>query len=156
SFADARRLSPARAGMDPIADSIAATDITLPRTRGDGPQPPGCPGRQRHSPPHARGWTCDESGDFGCVVLSPARAGMDPGTPFAPRTTLTLPRTRGDGPPPHGGTGLGTVSPPHARGWTLEGPRSATPRDLSPARAGMDPCNAKPLQRDYALPRTRG
>src|SRR5690606_13794801 len=88
--------------------------------------------------------------------LSPARAGMDLGGIASAAGTVTLPRTRGDGPfqPPRAQERRN--SPPHARGWTRKQKTAHPFLGLSPARAGMDPSSVQPRTRKMALPRTRG
>ena len=49
--------SPAHAGMDPREGDDHRWCGRLPRTRGDGPQPPGLLFRTGEAPPHTRGWT---------------------------------------------------------------------------------------------------
>ena len=107
-------------------------------------------------PPHARGWTWNALLITMIVVVSPARAGMDPGIEPHEKRGRCFPRTRGDGPwcsrPP------APVSrfPPHARGWTLGSSLTKSAVGVSPARAGMDPrwaCLRNTLTR---FPRTRG
>src|SRR5690606_38044264 len=91
-------LSPARAGMDLSVSPLWQLLGSLPRTRGDGPQPVSLPGQVRVSSPHARGWTLVAFGEVEDSGLSPARAGMDLAQRVSQGAIVTLPRTRGDGP----------------------------------------------------------
>src|SRR5690606_1421193 len=62
----------------------------------------------------------------------------------------------GDGPSTSRTYPLSSTSPPHARGWTCVSRLPLGPRDLSPARAGMDLVSGNTESLDEALPRTRG
>ena len=122
-------VSPARAGMDPLAKAMAyPARICFPRTRGDGP------GVLRLT-------------DSGASCF-PRTRGDGPGLApcgYEPRPR-GFPRTRGDGPPcsRYKSQMRPIEFPPHARGWTRRYQSEVTPEvDLdvvSPARAGMDPC----------------
>ena len=133
------RVSPARAGMDPVIVSPTTAGYRFPRTRGDGPTSSPMPTSSCRFPPHARGWTLDPLTNIGSGKVSPARAGMDRLPTHAPPIPSRFPRTRGDGPGPLGRLVGGHGFPPHARGWT---PGTVDPEPttaVSPARAGMDP-----------------
>ena len=67
-----------------------------------------------------------------------------------------FPRTRGDGPLEVRKREGYRWFPPHARGWTLAKPGLPRDHTVSPARAGMDPRQARPAPRSHCFPRTRG
>ena len=114
-------------------------EIGFPRTRGDGP----CPGDVMVStimfPPHARGWTVDFNGGRREYRGFPRTRGDGPAISPSKPMPPSFPRTRGDGPGPS------TLLP------------SFRKQDVSPARAGMDPCPCRILARIRGrFPRTRG
>ena len=148
--------SPARAGMDPTVGRIDELQLGFPRTRGDGPSP-GCESEIATAlPPHARGWT-HENTLVACISgASPARAGMDRTPTRNGRATWSFPRTRGDGPLPLPQDSVRDGLPPHARGWTSGLPVLGRCCHVSPARAGMDPPPPSTLTARYGFPRTRG
>ena len=73
-------VSPARAGMDRIEPLYQYIEDGFPRTRGDGPDTWDGWDTNETFPPHARGWTCVSRVWWGRWPVSPARAGMDPGS----------------------------------------------------------------------------
>ena len=91
---------PARAGMDPSLARCVHRMARFPRTRGDGPSGLRRGASSRLFPPHARGWTPRRTYRTNTLLVSPARAGMDPCRNPAPGRPVRFPRTRGDGPPP--------------------------------------------------------
>ena len=149
-------VSPAHAGMDPAIKSSKSVGVGFPRTRGDGPVEHPVGTLRVAFPPHTRGWTRRAPGRDAPGCVSPAHAGMDPGT--APRRSRTtrFPRTRGDGPSTEDRPLFPTEFPPHTRGWTLGQRRRSGTHRVSPAHAGMDrssppwPCGRS------CFPRTRG
>ena len=92
------RVSPARAGMDPLLLWRIAEHLGFPRTRGDGPFGREIGVARSVFPPHARGWTLLPQPGKHAKVVSPARAGMDPGLMCPVSRPGRFPRTRGDGP----------------------------------------------------------
>ena len=115
-------------------------------------------------PPHARGWTlaqADWSQIAARVAVSPARAGMDPGSTCRKLIRLGFPRTRGDGPWQKIPKQMLRAFPPHARGWTL-----AQSCPSLPSREGTFPPHARGWTADRRhdwsriarsrFPRTRG
>ena len=111
-------VSPAHAGMDPLARKRWTLMSCFPRTRGDGP-------RHRWSdlspwpfPPHTRGWTAPRLLAPRGRAVSPAHAGMDPSFGATFEVTASFPRTRGDGPLMDSHFGREGMFPPHTRGWT--------------------------------------
>ena len=142
--------------MDPPCQPCHRMTVRFPRTRGDGP--PGRCGRPWEAtfPPHSRGWTPGLDADLRPEHVSPALAGMDPGSARAGSGSRRFPRTRGDGPGIPWLPRWPAWFPPHSRGWTHT-PRDGAPRrHVSPALAGMDP--HPPGRRTPAprFPRTRG
>ena len=149
-------VSPARAGMDPRRSSLPALRESFPRTRGDGPVDITVPGGAGAFPPHARGWTLHTEARQLVRTVSPARAGMDRKHGHSPSPTRRFPRTRGDGPETRALAESYAAFPPHARGWTDEGPQNNVRAAVSPARAGMDPCRLLYFSLIRRFPRTRG
>ena len=121
SVADAQiaNVSPARAGMDPVAPFSFEFLPGFPRTRGDGPSALDARAFLRRFPPHARGWTPRARPRAPRAAVSPARAGMDPSAEGRKSAPHCFPRTRGDGARAAGSTTRYSSFPPHARGWTL-------------------------------------
>ena len=132
-------VSPARAGMDPMAKRVVGKVVGFPRTRGDGPVRGTAAQVLEAFPPHARGWTLFFPTRHVVVSVSPARAGMDPGTCCRVGSSSGFPRTRGDGPGGRMTLEDKPAFPPHARGWTDRGRAGNSALRVSPARAGMDP-----------------
>ncbi len=149
-------VSPAPAGMDPLARDPWRAREGFPRTRGDGP-PRGMYFLMIVAfPPHPRGWTLHPDFPHADVPVSPAPAGMDPAPSSRRLQCRCFPRTRGDGPPellPVEGVRL---FPPHPRGWTVQLKRVIGQMDVSPAPAGMDPPTKDDRERHESFPRTRG
>ena len=147
---------PAHAGMDPPSALRRRRRRRLPRTRGDGPNERIGGKRSRGASPHTRGWTLFRDVGLPVGIGFPAHAGMDPSTRRAATTAPGLPRTRGDGPSPHGLDALIGPASPHTRGWTVDAWLVAIPNEGFPAHAGMDlALSSRPLGRS-GLPRTRG
>ena len=113
-----RNVSPARAGMDPDRPVRSSRRHGFPRTRGDGPVQVSPLSVCRTFPPHARGWTPIRLDALDALGVSPARAGMDRHRSTRSWVARGFPRTRGDGPAPHGDPDMTPEFPPHARGWT--------------------------------------
>ena len=173
-------VSPARAGMDPSEAPISTVDHRFPRTRGDGPPDTG-PLRCLSAPfpPHARGWTRSGDDPEPRRLVSPARAGMDPQPLFRDGQNDVVSPARAGMDPRSRQREHVRLFPPHARGWTRvgrviaprgrsrrfprtrgDGPcerRQRPGREVSPARAGMDPLTvAHPVQPSRFPPHARG
>ncbi len=129
-------VSPAHAGMDPTNRRSRPMASCLPRPRGDGPRRRHGRSRMTTSPPPTRGWTRLDLVEF--------------------REVYSLPRPRGDGPLMPSNLTKGTASPPPTRGWTLLLRHMASPDDVSPAHAGMDPRYRRRWCCSARLPRPRG
>jgi len=71
-------VSPARAGMVPVAPFAQSLPARLPRARGDGPAGTSVYFVPLESPPRARGWSRAIAAEVVEAVVSPARAGMVP------------------------------------------------------------------------------
>ena len=147
---------PAHAGMDPPLLPGRHSGRRLPRTRGDGPEPPDpLPGGDWASP-HTRGWTPGQ--DLAPALRDgfPAHAGMDLGPTWAGPRPPRLPRTRGDGPCPTWAGPRPYLASPHTRGWTpFLTSRPSIHRGF-PAHAGMDQTRPHGSAAGWRLPRTRG
>ena len=142
--------------MDPSGRTRVRLGTCFPRTRGDGPLTCRACIRVRMFPPHARGWTAAERCAARAEVVSPARAGMDPGPRSWRGVSGCFPRTRGDGPTGRSGSWRVCVFPPHARGWTRSLAAYASCGRVSPARAGMDRSRRSSSRPRTSFPRTRG
>ncbi len=92
-------VSPAPAGIHPIPGSNSPMRNCLPRPRGDPPPAPTTASATRQSPPPPRGSTQGGQVYQAGQSVSPAPAGIHPGTPGSRRLNIRLPRPRGD--PPH-------------------------------------------------------
>ena len=68
----------------------------------------------------------------------------------------SLPRERGDGPPPMHGVLHRATPPPRARGWTVQDSARLPEGRASPASAGMDPHRHTRRRAEPSLPRERG
>ena len=153
---DGVRGFPAHAGMDPAGCGRTATPGRLPRTRGDGPDPPLAAAGRDPASPHTRGWTRPRPGEHHLARGFPAHAGMDPRPTSRRCRSARLPRTRGDGPRSAAAASGPKVASPHTRGWTRGAVEAEPARRGFPAHAGMDP--ERPGRGPWAtwLPRTRG
>ena len=118
-----RAVSPARAGMDRRRWVLLVGPCCFPRTRGDGPSRSSAGAMFLEFPPHARGWTAPAANRRAGGAVSPARAGMDPGSGTDGAGTAGFPRTRGDGPVADWAEEGNNSFPPHARGRTRIGLR---------------------------------
>ena len=147
---------PARAGMDPRAESRPSATARIPRTRGDGPESAHGIDDDEQDSPHARGWTPDRRQADIDAEGFPARAGMDRRPGASSSRSWRIPRTRGDGPDARGRMSARRTDSPHARGWTRARGRSRRRADGFPARAGMDPRSGGMSPRRLGIPRTRG
>ena len=108
------------------------------------------------SPPRTRGSTCDIFAAGFRLVVSPAHAGIDPVLdPFMGSGT-SLPRARGDRPFADCGAGHRRGSPPRTRGSTPSVSPPITSALVSPAHAGIDPCQPSARACFFSLPRARG
>ena len=89
---------PAHAGMDPIFELLREGRTRMPRARGDGPCITTSKGFDREDAPRTRGWAAG-CGLRACIDAGcPAHAGMDPRSLPGCRSSLGMPRARGDGP----------------------------------------------------------
>ena len=91
-------VSPACAGMDPFTNSPYLSTRSFPRVRGDGPKVGTISSSVIGFPPRARGWTLAEKFRSEPKKVSPACAGMDPGSSPGTSRSCCFPRVRGDGP----------------------------------------------------------
>ena len=132
-------VSPAHAGIDPIAAAVAFDHLGLPRARGDRPCFLRSCRRRIPSPPRTRGSTPELicSAVFECV--SPAHAGIDLNHAKAEADFLGLPRARGDRPNIDVGAQTIIASPPRTRGSTSQQRSARSRAAVSPAHAGIDP-----------------
>ena len=163
--------------MDRNLRLVPAPQVTVPRTRGDGPARELSELLLTCCSPHTRGWTDSLYRRMQKLVLFPAHAGMDRERGGVHLWRGPVPRTRGDGPTiPSRFTSSVTCSP-HTRGWTVKVHRpichgclfpahagmdretwgkGRQGRSLFPAHAGMDRCCRGHEHRQIPVPRTRG
>ncbi len=149
-------VSPAHAGIDPVAVVRRLSGGGLPRPRGDRPLKKVVDVSVGWSPPPTRGSTGTVQVPQTQRSVSPAHAGIDRRTTAPSRVRRRLPRPRGDRPPSGHQAPRPGQSPPPTRGSTPWS-RSRRPSPcVSPAHAGIDQQKAllsKGLER---LPRPRG
>ena len=155
-LADARRVSPAHAGMDRSLSTTIRLRFGFPRTRGDGPSTYVSESSWLKFPPHTRGWTAPPPAVRKTIFVSPAHAGMDPVPDPRPSCSGGFPRTRGDGPDTSSGCALSPRFPPHTRGWTAAHADAPWNQGVSPAHAGMDLLSCRARGVTCSFPRTRG
>src|SRR5690606_4870943 len=105
---------------------------------------------------HARGSTPPYWHRGRYVKVSPACAGIDRSGVLAREARRCLPRMRGDRPLQEQTRILAVVSPPHARGSTLDEIESRMGNYVSPACAGIDPRGCSTSAWPCSLPRMRG
>ena len=149
-------VSPALAGMDPSRALSGLGKQSFPRACGDGPQTHLLYLRSLWFPPRLRGWTIDlRAFDDGWTV-SPALAGMDPGSTPCWSKVCRFPRACGDGPSASAASCSATAFPPRLRGWTLRHSSSDAAPPVSPALAGMDPRRCPPGASRSGFPRACG
>ena len=111
---------------------------SLPRMRGDRPDPAGtCAIRDRFTP-HARGSTFTHSSARRFHAVYPACAGIDHCLAFYIAKRGGLPRMRGDRPYAQQLRDEKAQFTPHARGSTSEGPEKGDKPKVYPACAGID------------------
>ena len=149
-------VSPAHAGIDPVATCKAVLSVSLPRARGDRPLAKAVFALDLVSPPRTRGSTFEEEQPITPAMVSPAHAGIDPQPDKAGTKRLRLPRARGDRPVVAVVRVEFPASPPRTRGSTrpLHAVRGAS--GVSPAHAGIDPKAATTTHSGKSLPRARG
>ena len=150
------QVSPAHAGIDPFPAAAPMRPSSLPRARGDRPYRPTQNRPARSSPPRTRGSTRKPSALIAPRCVSPAHAGIDPGS--IPDLLLgdRLPRARGDRPVDEAAKFLVTESPPRTRGSTWFCRPWEHRQCVSPAHAGIDLSRCTFSRRRTCLPRARG
>ncbi len=149
-------VSPAPAGIDPRCRSCNRPGRRLPRRRGDRPFIEGLFFSPSQSPPPPRGSTLRDHDRWVHLQVSPAPAGIDPGTDRTRNGGNRLPRPRGDRPKPAMPARTRMKSPPPPRGSTRALLRGAVIRGVSPAPAGIDPRGWSATRSTRSLPRPRG
>ena len=149
-------VSPAPAGMVRSRAVSPAPRLSLPRTRGDGPDTITALSSWLRSPPHPRGWSGRAVAHVDGPAVSPAPAGMVLDRRWREGNPFSLPRTRGDGPWCRQGADFPPLSPPHPRGWSAWRAGAGVHRRVSPAPAGMVRRLSAFHARSRCLPRTRG
>ena len=142
--------------MDPEPETAATERAGFPRTSGDGPWLVMVGLLSAMFPPHERGWTCSIDSTMIRVLVSPARAGMDPWASNSPGPYRGFPRTSGDGPGAKRRRKTDDWFPPHERGWTAVSSAHQYQLAVSPAPAGMDPTAWPNGWAGRRFPRTSG
>ena len=149
-------VSPARAGMVPIADPEAVLSVSFPRASGDGPSCCAASGSRLWFPPRERGWSRNTELQPAQSSVSPARAGMVPSGSCVYRQSCGFPRASGDGPFFVVPLQLPGPFPPRERGWSRHQRRFQNPAEVSPARAGMVPGEIELSDTTKSFPRASG
>ena len=149
-------VSPAPAGINPTTAVVRRSARSLPRTRGDQPNPRIIATIAASSPPHPRGSTPVDELTARLECVSPAPAGINPKRARHPGRDRRLPRTRGDQPWSRASCRAPRKSPPHPRGSTHLPRRDDHLPRVSPAPAGINPRRRARGVRRNCLPRTRG
>ena len=149
-------VSPARAGMVPSGKSLMAVFSGFPRASGDGPVLSSPSVFPSPFPPRERGWSLRQGQRFAFAGVSPARAGMVPGSKLDVVVRCGFPRASGDGPPyvPTGAC-MGSF-PPRERGWSPATQIWPGQPCVSPARAGMVPKLPSSRRWQWRFPRASG
>ena len=112
--------------------------LSVPRVGGDGPLPPLPEPVEIECSPRRRGWT-DPADPLGLgLVVFPAQAGMDRGSPPSTTESACVPRAGGDGPSATRTRSTGLWCSPRRRGWTVQARLERQAVDVFPAQAGMD------------------
>ena len=128
----------------------------FPRASGDGPA---CHPRQAHQPafpPRERGWSLEQVVRLGPRHVSPARAGMVPGSKLDVVVRCGFPRASGDGPSRYTCSSTLTPFPPRERGWSVGERMNPQVSGVSPARAGMVPFKCQKQTPVFSFPRASG
>ncbi len=151
-----RAVSPARAGIDRRPGPTAACRGSFPRARGDRPHSRAFSAQVPWFPPRARGSTAAIISPRRRMVVSPARAGIDPGRHGEEVPRRRFPRARGDRPSDGPRRRPAGRFPPRARGSTAGSREPALPDRVSPARAGIDRAYGERPEVRLRFPRARG
>ena len=149
-------VSPAPAGMGPHRGDSHLRGRRFPRASGDGPWSIVEFFNHHLFPPRQRGWALDGRGTAGERPVSPAPAGMGPGTSISATGRTRFPRASGDGPQYNAQASQGAAFPPRQRGWArphAQGPRRHL---VSPAPAGMGPGKPVSPGQGERFPRASG
>ena len=139
-FPDVFLVSPARAGMVPKLIQRRRHGCGFPRASGDGPNLLHAAFKRRLFPPRERGWSLVPDTIASIEFVSPARAGMVPGSTAEILRSWGFPRASGDGPGEPNFMMARSTFPPRERGWSPGCPSCPGHWAVSPARAGMVPC----------------
>ena len=106
--------------------------------------------------PHARGSTIPIVHVRTDIEVYPACAGIDLSAPVPVPKSSSLPRMRGDRPPPHHPAANRQEFTPHARGSTLLADLAELTLEVYPACAGIDRSSIITHLQHCGLPRMRG
>jgi len=150
------RITPACAGSTPSPRSRGSTEPDHPRLRGEhtrtGTGTRSCTG----SPPPARGAHLGEGDGKGDGRITPACAGSTPLTVYRSRGAPDHPRLRGEHQLGVVGHGVGSGSPPPARGAPAAPEGGALPVRITPACAGSTRRRLRTVPARTDHPRLRG
>ena len=130
--------------------------MCLPRMRGDPPIPASKELHQAWSTPHAQGSTLAPSHRVCDHIVYPACAGIHHLISQRARSSICLPRMRGDPPSINLVELVSEMSTPHARGSTVRTPYVLLLPYVYPACAGIHPTSAVWEYLVACLPRMRG
>ena len=149
-------VSPAGAGMHPPPAHGCASRRCFPRRRGDAPLLVASWRKAGSFPPQARGCTSSVRRDPAIPPVSPAGAGMHPGSLRSHPGPPGFPRRRGDAPRVASPLTIRNPFPPQARGCTFAGHTDPIGRPVSPAGAGMHLRLTAVASTSRSFPRRRG
>ena len=143
--------------MVPHSLRYLPTSASFPRASGDGPGIGAAGYIRLRFPPRERGWSLHQEVSSSLGDVSPARAGMVPGSKLDVVVRCGFPRASGDGPPNALFCVRAAAFPPRERGWSLADSFFPLLSCVSPARAGMVPGKSASLRNlDPFPPRERG
>ena len=135
----ARIVSSARARVDPGTNTACGSRRRLFRARAGGPDEWGMISGGKQSLPRARGWTRAAVIQEVSLVVSSARARVDPTRSCWTRWRRRLFRARAGGPSGETGRLADVESLPRARGWNRDVDVPKRRRCVSSARARVEP-----------------
>ena len=110
----------------------------------------------RRSSPHARGWSRVPCRSARLRVVFPACAGVVPGMSTLWKTWKCLPRMRGGGPGASLGIPPGSMSSPHARGWSVVTGAITIICSVFPACARGSACPCRHVSKGLVFPASAG
>ena len=147
---------PAHAGIDLNRLTIAYRFRSLPRARGDRPDPQRRYQRRSKPSPRTRGSTLASALTSWAGRAFPAHAGIDPLHTQGTIDAIRLPRARGDRPFPLRQVAFVSAPSPRTRGSTANLNEALETMNAFPAHAGIDLRLRSVAPAPSSLPRARG